>query len=111
MYFVPEAGEGCLEKIPDKYIHRLSQDALLEDIFYLCPLEKFSERATSPGSRVPLGKNTLQEMVKNMFAEAGIQGNKINHSLRATGSTELFKRGEDCLGENRASFARSSMNL
>ena len=94
LYSVPEAGERCPVKILDKYISRLPQDALLEDIFYLRPLEKFSEEGNKPWyTCVPLGKNTLQAMVKNMCTEAGIQGNKTNHSLRATGATELFKRG------------------
>ena len=42
---------------------------------------------------VPIGNHTLQQRVKKMCAEAGIGGHKTNHSLRATGTTELIKRG------------------
>ena len=32
-------------------------------------------------------------MLKNMCLLAGVEGNKTNHSLRATGATELFSAG------------------
>ena len=32
-------------------------------------------------------------MVKDMCAEAGVKGNKTNHSLRAAGATQLFAAG------------------
>ena len=35
------------------------------------------------------GENKLGTMVKDMFAEVGIAG-KTNHSLRATGATQLY---------------------
>ena len=44
-------------------------------------------------SAVPFGNHTLQQMVKKMCSNTGIGGHKTNHSLRATGVTELFKRG------------------
>ena len=37
--------------------------------------------------------HTLQQKVRKMCAEAGVSGNKTNHSLRATGATELYKKG------------------
>lgn len=37
----------------------------------------------------PIGENKLGTMVKYMFAEVGIAG-KTNHSLRATGATNLY---------------------
>ena len=45
-------------------------------------------------SAVPeAGKNTLAKMVKDICADAGIGGNKSNHSLRTTGATELYQAG------------------
>ena len=44
-------------------------------------------------SAVPLGKHTLQQMVKKMCSNTGIGDHKTNHSLRATSVIELFKRG------------------
>ena len=47
-----------------------------------------------PGSQVLLwGKNTLSGMTKTMCTEAGIPGNKTNHSLRAYLSTEMYNAG------------------
>ena len=37
-----------------------------------------------------MGKNTLNTLISQMCQEAGIQGRKTNHSLRATGATALF---------------------
>ena len=41
--------------------------------------------------REPRGQNYLNGMVKSMFDEAGLQVKYTNHSLRATGATELFQ--------------------
>ena len=38
-----------------------------------------------------MGCNVLNTMVKRMCGEAGVEGNKTNHSLRATGATTLFR--------------------
>jgi len=63
------------------------------------PLEKFSNTKGEPWySATPIGKNTLQNMVKRMCNSAGIPGNKTNNSLGATGATALFKNGEDRTG-------------
>jgi len=40
----------------------------------------------------PIGKNTLSQMTKRMCAEAKIEGNKTNHSLRAY-ATSKFQAG------------------
>ena len=42
---------------------------------------------------VPIGKNSLNKMLKDMCHEAGITGRKTNHNLRATGASELFAAG------------------
>ena len=63
-------------------------------MLYVRPLDKKPEDPHSPWySAAPLGKHTLQQKVKKMCAAAGIQGTKTNHSLRATGATELYKKG------------------
>ena len=41
---------------------------------------------------VAVGKNKLANVVKDMFAEVGVEG-KTNHSLRATWATTLFHAG------------------
>ena len=43
-------------------------------------------------SAQPCGENKLSSMVKNMFKMVGIDG-KTNHSLRASGATEMFRAG------------------
>ena len=45
------------------------------------------------GSSVPVGKNHLSKMVKDMCSQAKIEGKKTNHSLRASGITTLFQAG------------------
>ena len=40
-----------------------------------------------------VGKNTLAEMLKDVCIDAGIGGNKTNHSLLATGETKLYQVG------------------
>ncbi len=42
---------------------------------------------------VLIRKNTLSSMFNTMYSEAGIKGTKTNHSLRATGASELFQVG------------------
>ena len=42
---------------------------------------------------VPVGKNTSAKMAKEVYAEAGVGGQRSNHSLRATGATELYQAG------------------
>ena len=44
-------------------------------------------------STIPVGRNTLAKMVKDICKEGQISGNKTNHSLRATGASKLFHAG------------------
>ena len=44
-------------------------------------------------SAVPVGKNKLSGMMKEMCLEAGLAGSYTNHSLLAFGSTALFSSG------------------
>ena len=82
---VPEAGERCHVYLPDLYISKLPPDAHKAGAFYLRPLPN-----TPWYTAVPIGKNTLCGMVKNVCVKAGLE-TRTNHSLRATAATALFK--------------------
>ena len=63
-----------------------------KDVFYLRPLPKMPAKQDLPWfSSVPVGRNELNKMVQKMCADAGISGKKTNHSLRATGASQLFQ--------------------
>ena len=65
-----------------------------KDVFYLQPLPKVPSDDSKPWyALAPVGRNTLSTMVKNICTDAGVGGNKTNHSLRATGTTALFTAG------------------
>ena len=76
----------------DLYISKLPEKTRTEQgLFYLRPLQPKPLDETSPWfCDVAVGKNTLQSKLKTMCAHAGIEGNKTNHSLWATGASELF---------------------
>ena len=94
LYTVPDAGERCPVNIIDKYIDKLPKDAFKKDLFYVRPLTAIPINDTEPWySSVPVGKNTLNNKIRMMCDKAKIQGNKTNHSLRATGATALFDSG------------------
>ena len=79
-----DAGEICHVAVLDKYLNLLPEKAKKEDVFYLRPLDKHPKEGPVWFSSTPLGKNTLDNMVKNTCKEVGIFGNKTNHfGLRA----------------------------
>lgn len=41
----------------------------------------------------PMGKNTLGNIIKLMCEEAGIQGRKVNHSVRKTAIPTVVHKG------------------
>ena len=88
----PEAGSRCPVCILDKYISKLPLEAKEKDLFYVRPLQKVIADKLWYSS-VPLGKHTLYSKLKNMCSEAGISGDKTNHSLRATAAMEMFRCG------------------
>ena len=70
------------------------ESAIEQDIFYLRPLAKITKEENVPWfSSVPVGKNALSKMVQEMCSKANIQGKKTNHSLRASGITQMFQAG------------------
>ena len=86
------AGEHCHVYILDTYIAKLPPNAKDQDIFYLCPIPAANDDSARFSS-VPIGKNMFSKMLKTMCSEAGVGGNKSNHSLRAYAATELFQAG------------------
>ena len=65
-----------------------SPEAVAKNAFYLTPLPKV------PWFKVvPVGRNWLNVMLKEMCAEAAITTNYSDHSLRAYGATTMFQAG------------------
>ncbi len=88
------AGERCHVTILDFYISKLPQEVKQKDFFYARPLKSTPTDPSKPWfATVPVGRNLLASMLRCMFSEAGITGHKTNHSLRATGASELFEAG------------------
>ena len=89
---LPDERPKCLVFLMDLYLSKLPKYGFEQDILYLRP------KRTTPHDpdatwyeNVPVGKNSLSTMVKDMCGEANIVG-KTNHSLRATGATTLFQK-------------------
>ena len=95
IYAIPEAKNRCHVFILDEYFRRLPLIAFEKDNFYLQPIDGAESKSPADAwfTSTPVGRNTLQKMVKDMCAECGLAGSKTNHSLRATGATELFNAG------------------
>ena len=91
IYSTPEAGERCHVHILNMYLSKLPEYAISKDVFYLRPLSRVSTSPSPWFQSVPIGKKQLTKMVLNMCSAAGIQGPKSNHSLCATGATDLFQ--------------------
>ena len=84
------SGSGpCHVQILDTYFSKLPPQAKEKDAFYLTPNKVIGE-SKSWYSQVPVGRNRLGSMLKDMCAEAGVAGNFTNHSLRAYGATTLY---------------------
>ena len=88
IYACPAAGKRCHVYILDMYYANLPDDAFAKDVFYFKPSASTSK---SWFLNIPVGRNVLNTMVKRMCGEAGVEGNKTNHSLHATGATTLFR--------------------
>ena len=88
-------GSGtCHVKILNRYLQVLPPEAVDKDVFYLTPLPKVPTDTTKPWFKIiPVGKNRLNTMLREMCAEAGITANYTNHSLRAYGTTTMFQAG------------------
>ena len=94
VYACPEVGERCPVFILDTYLSKLPPKAHECDLFYLRPLSEAPTDASAPWyAAVPVGKDTLQSKLNNMCKQAGIGGNKTNHSLRAASATQMYDSG------------------
>jgi len=70
----------------DKYLNALPEDAASSDVLYLKPLPKLpSDPNAQWFTNVPVGKNKLGDMLKDMCKEIGLE-KFTNHSLRAYGN-------------------------
>ncbi len=93
IHSTPENHPRCVVFLMDLYLSKLPSYAFENDIFYLKPKRKKPVSSEESWYEcVAVGKNKLATVVKDMFAEVGVEG-KTNHSLRATGATTLFDAG------------------
>ena len=89
-----EAGDHCHCKLLDAYINKLPEEAKTKDLFYVRPLEDVKPDSSKPWYYcAPIGHNKLFKMVSEMCKLASIPGHHSNHSLRATGATQLYTAG------------------
>ena len=84
--------ERCHVLLLDKYFSKLPKEAKDKDIFYLKPKNVAPKDPISPWfTAVPIGKHTLQDMMKKMSIQADLDQSFTNHSLRAYGVSKLFQ--------------------
>ena len=76
----------------DTYLGKLPPEAFEKDNFYVQPVASFDVSKPWYTAKV-IGKNILGKMVKEICVDANIPGRKTNHSLRATGVSDLFQAG------------------
>ncbi|XP_011406040.1 PREDICTED: uncharacterized protein LOC105313923 [Amphimedon queenslandica] len=88
---VPEEGSRDYVHILDQYFEKVPREAIEKDNFYVRSLSSIVEGKPWFNS-VPIGKNKLSSMVKDMCAAGSIDSNKTNHSLRSFGVTTMFKK-------------------
>ena len=87
-----ENTERCHVLLLDKYIQKLPAEAKQKDLFYMKPKSAAPNDSLAPWFySIPVGKNTLGNMMKTMSRDAGLGKGVTNHSLRAYGATELFR--------------------
>ena len=95
IYATPTAGNRCHVKILDLYLSKIPPEAIQHDYFYLKPIKTFSSDGANKTwyTNQPVGKHILGRMVQGMFRDADLKKKATNHSLRATGTTELYRCG------------------
>lgn len=81
----------CHIRLFEKFLSKRPADV---DRFYLQSAKNWEDKLQWYTNR-PLGKNQLSAVVKNMCTAVGIQGNKTNHSLKATCATRLYQANVD----------------
>jgi len=85
-----ENGQPCVFSLLDLYLSKLPPKAIEQNIFYCRALQSYQGEKIWYSAQ-PRSKHFLSMMVKNMCKDAKIDGDFTNHSLRATGATELFQ--------------------
>ena len=92
-YSNKELGDRCFVFLMDLYLSKLSKKAVEKDIFY-CKPAKSPSLGKPWYYDMPVGHNTLQRKLKDMFIEAGFDSENVsNHSLRATGISRMYSGG------------------
>ena len=92
VFACPEAGEKCPVHILDLYLSKLRKEGT-QDVFYLRPLESIPLDPSLPWyASVPVGRDTLHKKMSTMCKQAGVQGHKTNHSLRATSAMRMYEK-------------------
>ena len=84
--------DRCFVTLFKKY-RQLCPDDPVANAFYLQPSRSPTE--TCWYTRQPLGQTLLGGTVARLCKQAGIEGYKTNHSLRATTTTRLYEKGVD----------------
>ena len=93
----------CHVKILDEYLQVVPAAARKSNnAFYLKPLDKVPTNPSKPWfTNIPVGRNHLDSMLKEMCQQAGISGTFTNHSLHAYGAyVQCWCFSETCLREN-----------
>jgi hypothetical protein len=69
---VVEKGNRCHVHVLDLYLHKLPPEAFEKNVFYLQPVVSFTDPAKPWFTTNPVGKNSLNRMIKEICADAGI---------------------------------------
>ena len=81
----------CHVLLLDKYLSKLPPGAKENDTFYLKLKQSAPTHPLKPWyTQVPIGRNVLGQMVKNMFKDANIEKPVTNHSLVPYGVSKMF---------------------
>ena len=86
----PELGKRCHVYLLDLYLSKLPSSV---EYFYNHPLASTDISNPVWYSSQKIGINSFQKMVKSMCSDAGIDGQKSNHSLRSTAVTQMYEAG------------------
>ena len=87
-YDNPNNPDRCIVALYDLYMSHRPDHV---DAFYLTPIE--SPRTQEWYKAIPLGVNTISNVVKNLLQKAGIKGHFTNHSLKRTSRSVLCNSG------------------
>jgi len=82
--------ERCVVRLLDFYISKLPENPVA---FYLRPLEKVPSSNKPWYCKSRVGVNKLKTFIPEISAEAGLNVNYTNHSLRATAVTRMYNTG------------------